>query len=237
MIGLVYGVGEIGSAYYSILSKRYPTYKFDIRPELCSPEIPETVDILHVCLRYSDEFEATVLAAIQKYRPQIVNIMTTCPPGTTERFGDIACQSTTRGLHPALKDYILATPKHVGGPRAAQLADYFRGAGIECVTHAKARTTEAAHLLSNCLYGANILFAREMESLCRTWGVDYYDVVMRYSETHNIGYQKMGMVSKFRPILHPPGPVISGHCVTNNARLVPQQMRGPIMAALADDGK
>lgn len=237
MLGVILGAGEIGSAYYEILSEVYPVFRMDIRPELRDDPLPDQADILHVCLRYNDGWESAVHDAIDQFRPELINVMTTTPPGTTEKLGPRAVHSTTRGLHPSLSQFIKATPKHIGGPRAQEVAAYFIGAGIECVTHAKARTTEAAHILSNCLYGANILFAREMESLCRTWGVDYYETVMRYSETHNQGYERMGFKSKFRPIIHPPGPVISGHCVTNNARLVPEDLRGPIMATLAEDGK
>lgn len=237
MISLILGVGEIGGAYYEILSPYYPTYKLDIRPGLSSPGIPANVEIMHVCLRYGPDWYDSVAGAVKKYKPNLINVQTTTPPGTTAELGMQAVHSTTRGMHPALRDYIMATPKHIGGPHAEDVAQYFRKAGIECVTHSEAKTTEAAHILSNCLYGASILFAREMDALCRAWGVDYYESVMRYSETHNQGYRRMGIVSKMRPIVHPPGAAIGGHCVTQNARLVPEHLRGPIMSALAEDGE
>lgn len=229
---LILGVGEIGSAYYSILSQAYPTYKLDLRPELCSNDIPESVEILHVCLRYGQEFVPTVQNYINSHRPKIVNVMTTCPPGTTEKFGLLACHSTTRGLHPALCDFIKAMPKHIGGPQASELAKYFNGAGIECVTHARSRSTELLHIASNTQYAASVVFAAELEKLFRDYGVDWFDFE-RYSHTHNVGYERMGYLSKFRPILHPPGFQIGGHCISQNSLLIPEEKRGPIMKMIA----
>jgi UDP-N-acetyl-D-mannosaminuronate dehydrogenase len=236
MKSLILGVGEIGQSYYEILNPAYPqTYRLDILPERSDKKIPSEVDILHVCLRYSSEWFNSVTDAILKYRPDIVNVMSTVPPGETEKLGDIACHSTTRGLHPNLKAFIEATPKHIGGPKAEVLAKYFRDAGLECITHPKAKTTEAAHILSNLHYMTSIMFAREMESACRAWGVDYFDSVMKYSDSHNQGYSKMGYISKFRPIIHPPGKEIGGHCLVPHAKMIPEEIRGPIMRLLADE--
>lgn len=234
MKSLILGVGEIGSAYHEILKPVYPdTYRLDLIPERSDKKLPKEVDILHVCLRYDEMWERLVENATRRFNPRLINVMSTVPPGETEKLGNSACHSTTRGLHPNLADFIMVTPKHIGGTKAEELAGYFIQAGLECVTHLKAKTTEAAHILSNLHYLTSIMFAREMESACRKWGVDYYDTVMRYSETHNQGYRKMGMSSKFRPIIHPPGDSIGGHCLVPNAKLIPEEMRGPIMRMLA----
>lgn len=158
--------------------------------------------------------------------------MSTVPPGTTASLGNVAVHSTTRGLHPYLSDFIKATPKHVGGPQAKKVADYFQEFGIQCITHSRAKTTEVAHILSNSLYAVQIAFADELEKACRMYGVDYYHSVMRYSETHNEGYAKMGLVSKFRPILTPPNARIGGHCVINALKMIDPDKRGPIMELL-----
>lgn len=232
MKSLILGAGEIGSAYYSILNEHYSVWRLDIRPELRDDPLPDQADILHVCLRYNDGWESAVHDAIDQFRPELINIMTTTPPGTTAKLGPRAVHSTTRGLHPALSDFIKATPKHIGGPAADRVAAYFIGAGIECITHAKAVTTELLHIASNTQYAASIVFAAEIEKLFREYGVDWFDFE-RYSFTHNQGYAKMGYSSKFRPILHPPGPTINGHCLTQNSLLIPEEKRGPIMRMIA----
>lgn len=230
---VILGVGEIGSAYYEILKEFYPqTYRVDIRTELTDVNIPIEINILHVCLRYSDEWSNNVLTAIDRYKPNLINVMTTTPPGTVEKLGDSAVHSTTRGLHPALKAFILNTPKHIGGPCANVIAKYFEDAGIKCITHPKARTTELLHIASNTQYAASVVFAAELEALFRDYGVDWFEFE-RYSHSHNEGYARMGMVSKFRPILHPPGKTIGGHCISQNSLLIPEEKRGPIMKMIA----
>lgn len=119
---------------------------------------------------------------------------------------------------------------------AISLCRYFEGAGIECVTHPRAVTTELLHIASNTQYAASIVFAAELEKLFREYGVDWFDFE-RYSFTHNQGYAKMGYSSKFRPILHPPGFTINGHCITQNSHLIPEDKRGPIMSMIAGFNK
>lgn len=151
--------------------------------------------------------------AIDQFRPELINVMTTTPPGTTAKLGQRSVHSTTRGLHPNLRDGILATPKHIGGPRAKEVEDYFIGAGLKCITHKFAKTTELAHLLSNAQYATAILFADEMEKICRYYGTDYFETVMLYAKSHNEGYTAMGLNSKLRPILTPPYGKPGGHCI------------------------
>jgi len=233
---LILGCGEIGSAYYSIFSQKSQTYRLDLRPELSDKRIPK-IEVLHVCLRHSENFQDTVTAAVKKYRPAVINNMSTVPPGTTEKLGNNAVHSTTRGLHPNLKDSILAAKKHIGGPKALELAEYFAHFGIQTVTHAKAKTTELAHILSNTLYGVQIMYADEMDKLCRQYGVDYFEAVQLYSMTHNEAYSALGLQSKYRPILSPPGGRIGGHCVTQGAALIPENIRGPLLSRLATFNK
>lgn len=231
---LILGVGEIGRAYYEILSPHFNVYRLDIRPEVSDAIdlIPKDIGVMHICLRYSDEFEATISREAYNYAPKLINNMTTCPPGTTEKFG--ACHSTTRGLHPNLAGWIRNGVKHIGGPRAQELAEMFAQVGIKTKTHALARTTELAHIMSNALYGVQVMFADEMDKLCREFGVDYFEAVQLYSMTHNEGYAAAGMVSKFRPILTPTNGKIGGHCVTQGAALIPEEKRGELLQKLAE---
>ena len=203
---------------------------------MCSPDIPERVDILHVCLRYGPDFLRIVQESMAKYKPGIVNVMTTCPPGTTAKIGG-ACHSTTRGLHPHLSDGIRATPKHIGGPCAAEVADYFEGAGLECITHPHAKTTELAHLLSNAQYATAVLFADEMEKICRFYGTDYFETVMLYAQSHNKGYAAMGLNTKFRSILTPPYGPPGGHCIALAGQLLDDKAIGPQIRLLREATK
>lgn len=234
MRGIILGAGEIGSAYYEILSRHYPTYRLDIRPELRDDPLPSKCDILHVCLRYSDGWESAVNEAIDQFEPSLINVMTTTPPGTSEKLGPRAVHSTTRGLHPHLRDGILATPKHIGGPKAEEVASYFIGVGLECITHPFAKTTELAHLLSNAQYATAVLFADEMEKICRHYGTDYFETVMLYAQSHNKGYRAMGLNSKLRAILTPPYGKPGGHCIALAGELLEDEAIGPQIRLLRE---
>lgn len=241
MRGLILGFGEIGSAYYKILKPNYPkTYRLDILPERTDKKLPESIDILHVCLRYDNEWLARVREIVYRFHPKLINVMSTTPPGTTDKLfaeiGVLTAHSTTRGLHPNLADFIRVTPKHIGGSGAEAAANYFRAVGLECITHKRAATTEALHIASNAQYAASIAFASELEIMLRYYGVDWFDFE-RYSYSHNLGYERMGMSSKFRPILSPPGNRIGGHCVVQSTQLIPEDIRGPIMKRIIDFNK
>jgi UDP-N-acetyl-D-mannosaminuronate dehydrogenase len=166
-------------------------------------------------------------------QPEYVNVLTTVPPGTTEKIRYDACHSTTRGLHPNLKEGLLTIPKHIGGPRARQIATIYRKSGIRCVVNVTAKTTEVAHILNNIAYGVNLVLADEMQGVCRHYGVDYYDSVMRYTETNNEGYTDLGHPSKVRMVLTPPNGNIGGHCVKMSAGLIPEENRGTLINTLA----
>jgi UDP-N-acetyl-D-mannosaminuronate dehydrogenase len=238
MKGLILGAGEVGGAYYEVLRNRWPVWRRDVKPGLSDRKIPKKLDILHVCLRFDEHFEATVGEYAERHRVGLINVMSTVPPGTTDDLGVqmrlTVTHSTTRGLHPNLAQFIRVTPKHIGGSGAEAVAAYFRAAGVECITHPKACTTELAHILGNVAFAAAAAFADEAEALCREYGVDYYDAVMRYAETHNLGYERMGMKSKMRPVVWPAGGRIGGHCFVQNAQLIPKETRGKIMSLIAD---
>ena len=122
--------------------------------------------------------------------------------------------------------------KHVGGSKAKVIAKEFSKAGINCFTHRLSRTTELCHIMNNSAYGAELIFADEMAKLCRAYGVDYHNI-MKYTETHNRGFTDLDHARFVRPILMPPNGKIGGHCVTQGATLIPEELRGPILDYLS----
>lgn len=230
MASLIVGMGEVGRALHAVLKGTYEVATKDIEPG----PVPANVDVLHVCMRYSDDFTRTVLEYMAASRPRIVDICTTVPPGTTRKLGRRAVHSTTRGLHPNLATSLKTFVKHIGGEQAAELSEYYNRAGITTMNHANPETTELAHILGNAQYGVNLMFADEMAKLCRTYGVDYHEAVTLYAHTHNDGYEELGHNSKLRMILYPPQGQIGGHCVTQGAQLIPDAQRGLLLNHLAN---
>lgn len=240
---LIVGMGEVGTAHANILS-RVPSFKvcgMDLDPA----RVPEALavkdenyqpDVLLLAIRHHPEFVQTATDYINKYKPQVINVLSTVPPGTCAAIGTSVTHSTTRGLHPHLEDGLMAIVKHVGGAKAEAVARIFEVAGMRCFTHKLAKTTEAAHILNNVAYGVNLMLADEMQKMCREWGVDYFQAVMGYTATNNDGYAALDQASKSRMILTPPNGRIGGHCLTHSAGLIDPAKRPPLMQMLADYG-
>lgn len=231
----IIGLGEVGRALSSVLKKEFYVWEKDIEGR-GSPRHP--IEILHVCLNYQEmgsmRFRAVVRSFQRWLKPRILDICSTVPPGTTEGFGGAAVHSTTRGLHPNLRSGLLTITKHVGGPKADVVAQEYLKVGVKCVTHANPRTTEIAHILNNAAYGVSLMFADEMAKLCREYGVDYFEAVMKYTATHNEGFIALDHPRFVRSILTPPNGKIGGHCVQPAAILIPKELRGKMLALLAD---
>lgn len=241
---VIVGMGEIGFSLWRLLAPHYDTWGVDTDPAVqermktsgvASPQdgFPVEIDVMHVCIRYSPDFETAVRGYMDRFKPRIVDVCSTVPPKTCEALGENVCHSTTRGLHPNLDEGLKTIRKHVGGPMADDLMAHFETAGIHCLSHRLARTTELAHVLNNAAYGINLVFADEMAKLCRHYGVDYLDAVTLYTLTNNCGYAALGHDSKRRMVLTPPGGTIGGHCVVQSAKLIPPELRTPMLSHLA----
>lgn len=237
---LVVGYGEVGRAHAELLASKHEVKAIDVVPGVvdewakCPRDFkPEAILF---AMRYSGKFREDCLVYLKKYKSSFVNVLSTVPPGTTEGIDKMACHSTTRGLHPNLKTGLLNIPKHVGGPTADIFKSMYESVGMSVVTHKTARTTELAHILNNAAYGVNLVLADEMQKICRAYGVDYYEAVMRYTETNNEGFERLGHASKRRMVLTPPNGKIGGHCVSMSAGLIPEELRGYLINKLATYG-
>lgn len=230
----IIGMGEVGTAHSKVLGRVYDIWEKDVEDK----EAPgREVEVMHVALNYHALGHAKFVDIVAKYlqllRPRYLDILSTVAPGTTELFGPFAVHSTTRGLHPNLESGLATIAKHVGGPASGVVAKHFEKAGVRCHTHRAARTSELAHILNNSAYGVSLMFADEMAKLCRQYGVDYVEAVMIYTATHNDGFSALDHGRLVRPILTPPSGRIGGHCVTQGASLIPQEIRGPMLERLA----
>lgn len=239
-------MGEVGQAHFDLLSENNNDVRgYDIDASKCRNmdkfnkiiEHPgDNVDALIIAIRYRDDFVQTAKDYVARYWPKLIINCSTVPPGTTERISELAVHSTTRGLHPNLKQGLLSITKHIGGPRtqAIEAATLFESVGIKCEVHNTAKTTELAHILNNVAYGISLMAADEFQRICRHYGVDYYQAVMKYTETNNEGYRRLGNDSKVRPILTPPNGHIGGHCVVQSAALLAESLSGGPVDLLRD---
>lgn len=245
-VHLVVGLGELGSALREVLGGEYEAWGVDIGHAV-SPEgerverdraPKEGIQTLHIALNYHalgrDAWLRLVRAHLEAHRPAFADVCSTVPPGTTALLGVRAVHSTTRGLHPNLAEGLRRIAKHVGGPAAQEVARQYARAGVRCVTHRRADTTEAAHIAHLIDYGIQVMSADARAAFCRHAGVDYLEAVTKYTDTHNAGFLALDNPSKVRMNLLPSGGRIGGHCVAAAAELaIEAGFRHPLVEMLA----
>lgn len=235
---LIIGEGEVGNALKEVLSKAHEVETKDLAEKEFKPE----PDVMHVCVNYVgmgwDKFQEVVAGYRDKYKPKLIDICSTVRPGATARFGNRACHSTTRGLHPHLAEGLRTITKHIGGPNAPLLARYYAAAGVKTSVHRKAATTEAAHIAHLIGYGVQLMCADSLQRLCREAGTDYLESVVKYVMTGNEGFRALDMASKSRMVLTPPNGRIGGHCVVQAAQVALEMgLSDPLIILLANYNK
>jgi hypothetical protein len=245
---IIIGMGEVGKAHFEVLRGHgYDLFYKDIGPEIYDAagwkvELPR-VDLMMIATQCDPSnlgpFKKMVMEYFDRFEPTYVDILTTTPVGVTEELSEMAgrdCfnKSTIRGMHPNLAQFLIDIPKHIGGPDADVLKEFYSDCGITCHTHAKSRTTEFNHAMNNFIYGINILAADEVAKYARMFGVDYLEF-LEYRKTNNYGFIRAGYPSKVSPILTPlNGNGVLGHCVVYSATTIPESKRGTLANMLAD---
>ena len=253
MNALIIGFGEVGKAHWENLKGTYPNnlYYKDIGPEIYNTrgesvgDLVEPVDIMMIATQCDPKnmgkFELMVAEYDTKFCPKIIDILTTTPPGTAERIQEIVgdrvkvAKSTVRGTHPNLNKF-KCIPKHIGGPGADTLKEFYEACGWGCITHETSRATELFHILNNIWYGANVMMATEAARYCRYFAVDYMEF-LKYRESNNNGFIKAGYPSRVSPILYPADKQIGGHCVVYASTTIPESELGPIAKLLKEFNK
>lgn len=248
---ILIGFGEVGQAHFKNLNKVYADniyYKdkgeqiYNSQGKKVSLSADFDFDLMLVATQCDPEnmgpFYQMVVDYANQYKPKHIDILTTTPCGTTENLEVFLphiniTKSTIRGMHPYLDKFLRDIPKHIGGPSAEVIKEYYEQAGIPCVCHAKSRATELFHVLNNSDYGVAIMKAKENYDLCRKFGISYMEW-LKYKQSNNDGFIKAGYPDKVSPILTPPDGRIGGHCVSYSATTINKDIRGPLMDMLAN---
>mgnify|MGYP003148991791 FL=1 len=215
-IGIV-GYGQVGQAVAKLYSEPliYDPYQ-DKMDDVSG------VDILNVCIPYTENFVSTVKDLPTPNWYTVIH--STVPVGTTEKLGRKFLHSPVRGLHPNLYEGLKTFVKFIGGSDL-QLAQaysiHLRSLGVKTHVCGDAKTTELAKLADTTYYGLCIAFTSDMKKLCDEHNVDFSEVMTEYNNTYNEGYTKLGKPNVVRPVLYPTDK-IGGHCVIPNAKLLPK---------------
>jgi UDP-N-acetyl-D-mannosaminuronate dehydrogenase len=227
---LVVGLGEIGRALFELLKEKdsFAVYGFDLDKTKMRAtgqdrsKLPNEVDTMHICLlcKIQDNFVATVASYARQFKPKLLIINSTVPPGTTKRVQQncecLVAHSPTRGVHRSLehmKRELKRWTKYVGGANAEATEaarKHFEKMGLKVKTLKSCTETELAKLFETTYRAWMIACFQEMHRIARSFEADFDDVVDFLEDTHRVRFD--------RPIMFPG--FIGGHCLIPNIELL-----------------
>ena len=177
-IGIL-GYGDVGKSIAKFYNK--PKIK-----DLKRDDGLKEVDILHVCIPWSNNFIEIVKKEIKKIKPKLTIIHSTVAPGTTKKIGGMVVHSPVRGTHPRLYKGIKTFVKYIGADnkKAANLAKkHFESLGIKTKIFIPSVTTEALKLWDTTQYGWMIVLNKEIKKWCNKKGLDFEAIYINYGDT------------------------------------------------------
>ena len=221
----ILGYGEIGRA----IAKFYDNPKIK---DLNRDDGLSGVEILHVCIPWSDNFVKIVKNEIKKINPKLVIVHSTVAPGTTKKIGGNIVHSPVRGVHPSLYAGIETFVKYIGcdDRQAGEMAKkHLENLGIKTRIFSPSSATEVGKLLDTTYYGVCIAWHGEMKKICDKFGINFEEAVTEFNKTYNDGYAKLGKNNVIRPVLSYPKGGIGGHCIIPNAEILKKFVKSPAL--------
>lgn len=237
-IGIL-GLGEVGGAIKKLIGTKYSVFS----RELTFDEIAShPIQILHICIPFTEKFELIVTGIIQELNPSLTIINSTVKPGTTQKIfhklkTDIV-HSPFMGVHPQkpkgqfihqtgcplpqMFDYFKKFPKVIGpvNSSSSNKADrHFKSLGLKTLIFDSPLETEMAKILDTTYYGWNIIFEKWVYQLCQQNHANFNQVYTQYNHLYNQGYRK-DLPHVLRPNLQHHQGEIGGHCVIPNAQII-----------------
>ena len=228
---LVIGLGEIGYTLFALLNeekKSFAVYGLDLdetkmhQLNQSRSKIPSQIDTMHICLPCSNQqnFADVVVGYVEEFKPKLVIINSTVPPGTTmkvaQRCKCLVAHSPARGVHKSaehMKWEMRRWTKYVGGasPAAAQAArGHFEKLNLKVKVLKSCTETELAKLFETTYRAWMIACFQEMHRISRAFGADFNETVDFLEDTHRLRFD--------RPVMFPG--VIGGHCLIPNTELL-----------------
>jgi len=230
-IGIL-GYGQVGQA----IAKFYKKPKIK---DLNRNDGLKGVEILHVCLPWTENFIGIVKKEIKKIKPKLTIVHSTVAPKTTKKIGGMVVHSPIRGVHPHLYKGIRTFIKYIGADnkKAGEMAKrHLENLGTKTKVFYPSVTTELGKLLDTSYYGLVIAWHGEMKKICDKLGVNFEEAVTDFNKTYNEGYKKLGKLNVVRPVLYPPQKTtgITGHCVVPNAQILKKYFKSQALDLLLE---
>ncbi|MGO8807698.1 MAG: GDP-mannose dehydrogenase [Candidatus Bathyarchaeia archaeon] len=228
---LIVGLGEIGHTLFALLNqqeKSFSVYGLDLDEAKMQnlgqsrSRFPGSVDTLHICLPCGsqEKFLNAVAGYIKEFKPCLLIVNSTVPPGTTLKVAaKCTCSvahSPSRGVHKNAEHMLWEMKrwtKYVGGADvvAAEAAQaHFEKLGLKVTVLKSCTETELAKLFETTYRAWMIACFQEMHRISRAFGADFNETVDFLEDTHRVRFD--------RPVMFPG--VIGGHCLIPNTELL-----------------
>jgi len=229
---LVIGLGEVGRPLFELLkeSGKFEVYGFDIDKNKMRytgqslETLPETVDIMHVCIPCSNkkEFVEIVVGYANRFKPKLIIVNSTVAPGTTVEIykhlkgACLVVHSPVRGVYKSLEHMkweLKRWTKYVGGVNkesTCHAKTHLEKLGLKTKSLKSSLETELAKLFETIYRAWMIVCFQEMHRISRHFGADFDDVVDFIEDTHSVRLD--------RPIMFPG--IIGGNCLIPNVKLL-----------------
>ncbi|MEM2768238.1 MAG: NAD(P)-binding domain-containing protein [Candidatus Bathyarchaeia archaeon] len=229
---LVIGLGEVGRPLFELLkeSGKFEVYGFDVNENKMRDTgqsfeaLPETVDIMHVCIPCTsrENFTKTVMDYAERFKPKLIIVNSTVAPGTTvevhRRLNKtcLVAHSPVRGVHKSLEHMkweLKRWTKYIGGVNqeaAQQAKKHFEEIGLKTKILKSSLETELAKLFETTYRAWMIVCFQEMHRVSRHFNADFSEIVDFIEDTHRVRLD--------RPVMFPG--VIGGRCLIQNTELL-----------------
>ena len=220
----ILGLGEVGRAIEKLAKRKFRVVARDVAMDQFRGN---SIDILHICIPYSEDFIQIVCKTIQEVKPELVIIDSTIAIGTTrkiiKRTGSSVAHCPIMGVHPDLAKHQKIFTKVVGVEdkrmfKKVMLHWKKLGAG-EVIKFDRPEESEAAKLLSTTYYAWNIVFNKIVKRMSNEKRINFDQVYTVFNKIYNEGYSKISP-QVVRPVLKHVDGKIGGHCVIPNARIL-----------------
>ncbi|MGQ9506357.1 MAG: GDP-mannose dehydrogenase [Candidatus Bathycorpusculaceae bacterium] len=225
---LVVGLGDVGRSLFELIkeSESFVVYGFDVdktkMKELEQKRLPNTVDIVHICIPYfnKNEFVKAVTSYAKQLKPKLLIIDSTVPPKTTlevyKRLSKcLVAHSPVRGVHKSvehMKWELKRWTKYVGGAtkEAAEAAQkHFEKLGLKTKILKSCLETELAKLFETTYRAWMIACFQEMHRISTHFKADFDEIVDFLEDIHRVRFD--------RPIMFPG---FIGGCLIPNAEIL-----------------
>ena len=231
MVSVVIGLGEVGKTLLEIIKEKYSdAIGVDINPV----DINEEVDVMHVCIPFSNRFSDITINYINKYKPELTIINSTVIPGTTrkliEQTGSKIVYSPVKGIHKRMKDDMLFYTKFIGGldKHAMEAAkSHFESLGMKAKCFDNPEAVELMKLMETTYYGLLIAWAQETDRIAKKFNSNYDDIMQFVQEVDKRGLPRPKMIPGY----------IGGHCVIPNIHLLKKLLDSKFFEAILDSNE